>query len=88
MAALPAAGDGNAEAFRAVAQKGVDSDVKLELTAEQQPGGGEGGGGGGGEPQTTYKLTVTAGADQEEYEGLTVKKGRSYIVTKVNAPRS
>ena len=88
MAALPAAGDGNAEALRAVAQKGVDSDVKLELTAEQQPGGGEGGeggGGGGGEPQTTYKLTVTAGPEQEEYEGLTVKKGRSYIVTKVNS---
>jgi hypothetical protein len=87
MAALPAAGDGNAEALRAVAQKGVESDVKLELTAEQQAvsEGGEGGGGGGGDPQTTYKLTVTAGPDKEEYEGLTVKKGRSYIVTKVNS---
>ncbi len=88
MAALPAAGDGNAEAFRAVAQKGVDSDVKLELTAEQAPGaqGGEGEGGGGGESQaTTYRLKVTAGSDSEEFDGLTVKKGRSYIVTKVNA---
>jgi uncharacterized protein len=90
MAALPAAGDGNAEAFRAVAQKGVDSDVKLELTAEQAPGaqggeGGEGGGGGGESQQTTYRLKVTAGSESEEFDGLTVKKGRSYIVTKVNS---
>jgi hypothetical protein len=87
MAALPAAGDGNAEAFRAVALKGVDSDVKLELTAESPSGGGGGGGEGGGgeEAPTTYKLTVSAGTESEEYEGLSVKKGRSYIVTKVNA---
>jgi uncharacterized protein len=78
-AALPAAGDGNSEAFRAVAQKGVDTDVKLDLTAE-----GTGGGDGDDSP-ATYKLTVTAGTDTEEFEGLSAKKGRAYIVTKVNA---
>ena len=78
MAALPAAGDSSAEAFRAVALEGVDSDVKLELTAEPGAGDGE-------DAPATYKLTVSAGGDTEEYEGLSVKKGRTYIVTKVNA---
>jgi phage tail sheath protein FI len=79
MAALPAAGDSSAEAFRAVALKDVDSDVKLELTAEPAAEGG------GDDAPQTYKLTVSAGADSEEYDGLSVKKGRNYIVTKVNA---
>ena len=78
MAALPAAGDSSAEAFRAVALEGVDSDVKLELTAEA-------GGDGGDDAPQTYKLTVSAGGDTEEFDGLSVKKGRAYIVTKVNA---
>ena len=78
MAALPAAGDASAEAFRAVALEGVDADVKLELTAEPSTGDGD-------DAPQTYKLTVTAGGDTEEYDGLTVKKGRTYIVTKVNA---
>ena len=34
--------------------------------------------------QQTYKLVVTAGSDREEYEGLTLKKGRGNIATKVN----
>jgi phage tail sheath protein FI len=78
LAALPAAGDASVEAFRAVALDGVDSDVKLELTAEATEGGGD-------DNPPTYKLTVSAGADKEEYDGLSVKKGRAYIVTKVNA---
>jgi len=76
-AALPAAGDASVEAFRAIALKGVDSDVKLDLTQEA---GGE-----GDDAPATYKLTVTSGTDTEEFDGLSVKKGRAYIVTKVNA---
>jgi hypothetical protein len=77
MAALPAAGDASVETFRAVALDGIDGDVKLELTAEAPPEGDE--------ASTSYKLTITAGSESEEYDGLSVKKGRSYIVTKVNA---
>ena len=33
----------------------------------------------------TYKLVVTAGDQTEEHEGLTLKKGRANIATKVNA---
>ena len=78
MAALPAAGDSSAEAFRAVALEGVDADVKLEVTAEPSAGDGE-------DAPATYKITVSSGGDSEEYDGLSVKKGRNYIVTKVNA---
>src|SRR6516162_848281 len=41
MAALPAAGDAGSEAFRAVAAKDVDADVKLEITAEPTAGDGD-----------------------------------------------
>ena len=78
MAALPAAGDSSAEAFRAVALEGVDADVKLEVTADPSAGDGE-------DAPATYKITVSSGGDSEEYDGLSVKKGRNYIVTKVNA---
>ena len=33
----------------------------------------------------TYKLVVTAGSESEEYEGLTLKKGRNNVATKVDA---
>ena len=33
----------------------------------------------------SYKIVVTAGTEREEYDGLTLKKGRNYIATKVNA---
>jgi Bacteriophage tail sheath protein len=78
MAALPAAGDPSVEAFRAVALDGADGDIKLELTAEAPAEGGD-------DAPASYKLTVTAGSETEEFDGLSVKKGRSYIVTKVNA---
>ncbi|HEY4346863.1 MAG TPA: hypothetical protein VGM80_04680, partial [Gaiellaceae bacterium] len=83
MAPLPAAGDGNSEAFRAVALAAAEGDVRLELVAEA--GAAEGEGGGGADAPQTYKLVVTAGSASEEFDGLSVKKGRSYIVTKVNA---
>ena len=89
MAALPAAGDSSLEAFRAVALDGVEDDVTVELSTESSPGpSGEGDGDsekGGSDQPPTYRIVVTAGPQREEFDGLTLKKGRSYIVTKVNA---
>ena len=76
-AALPAAGDSAVEAFSAVALKGAPDGVKVEITEE--PSTGE------KDADKTYKVTVTAGSETEEYEGLTLKKGRTNIATKVNA---
>ena len=77
-AALPAASDKSIEAFHVEALKDVNGAVKVELSEE--PGAG---GEGGGDP--TYKLVVDAGTDgKEEYEGLTLKKGRQNLATKVN----
>ena len=77
-AALPAAADKSIEAFRAVALEGVDGAVEVELTEEPDAPART--------PTPTYKLVVDAGtAGKEEYEGLTLKKGRSNIATKVNA---
>jgi Bacteriophage tail sheath protein len=76
VAALPAAADKAVETFRAQALEGVDGGVKVEITEE--PAADEGGG--------TYKLIVDAGsAGHEEYEGLTLKKGRNNLATKVNS---
>jgi uncharacterized protein len=74
-AALPAATDSSVEAFRAQALPKVDGTVQVELTEEPKAGEGE----------QTYKLVVTSGSEREEYEGLTLKKGRSNLATKVNA---
>ena len=74
-AALPAAADKNVEAFRAQALAKVEGSVEVELTEEPKADGGD----------ATYKLVVTAGSESEEYEGLTLKKGRNNIATKVNA---
>jgi uncharacterized protein len=74
-AALPAAADASVEAFRAQALPKVDGTVSVELTEEPKAGEGD----------QTYKLVVTSGSDREEYEGLTLKKGRSNLATKVNA---
>jgi len=79
-AALPAAGDKSLEAFRAVARDGVEGDVTLDLIEEPAAEGKE-----GDEALPTYKLTVSSGAEREEYDGLSLKKGKNYIVTKVNA---
>lgn len=88
-AALPAAGNPSVDAWRAVALPGVDADVTVELSEEPPPappeGEGEGDGGGGKEPDPSWKMVVTAGGDREEHEGLTLKRGRSNLATKVNA---
>ena len=54
--------------------------VKVEITEEPDAGGDD------GAADPTYKLVVDAGtAGKEEYEGLTLKKGRQNLATKVNA---
>jgi hypothetical protein len=75
-AALPAATDTSVETYRALAQKGVDGSIAVEIE-EENPGGEK--------ADATYKVTVSSGSEREEYEGLTLKKGRNNIVTKVNA---
>jgi phage tail sheath protein FI len=75
-AALPAAADKTIEAFRAEALKDVNGGVKVELSEEPAADGGE----------ATYKLVVDAGTDgKEEYDGLTLRKGRQNLATKVNS---
>jgi phage tail sheath protein FI len=78
-AALPAAADKGVEAFQIVALEGVADTVKVEVSEEPSATTT----GDGGEDKT-YKVVVTAGSDREEFEGLTLKKGRTYLVTKVN----
>src|SRR3954467_5464576 len=76
VAALPAAADKAVESFRAQALEGVDGGAKAESSGEPSA---EADGG-------TYKLIVDAGSGgHEEYEGLTLKKGRNNLATKVNA---
>jgi phage tail sheath protein FI len=77
-AALPAATDKTIEAFRAQALPDIDGTVQIELTEEPKAGDAK-------DVDQTYRLVVTAGSEREEYDGLTLKKGRSNLATKVNA---
>jgi phage tail sheath protein FI len=81
-AALPAASDKAVEAFRATARDGVDGDVQVEVVADKLAKA-EGEDSADAEP--TYTLIVTSGGQREEHDGLTLKKGRTNIATKVNA---
>src|SRR6188768_1096538 len=54
-----------------------NGDVKVELTEEPSAGDKDG--------DKSYKLVVSSGSEKEEHEGLTLKKGRTNIATKVNA---
>jgi uncharacterized protein len=75
VAALTSAADKGVETFRAQALNGIDG-VKVEVSEEPPADGGD----------STYKLVVDAGsAGHEEFEGLTLKKGRNNLATKVNA---
>src|SRR5437588_5634207 len=80
-AALPSTTDDSVETFRATAKKGIEAPVSLELTEESAGDGGAK----GDATEPTYKLVVTAGPEHEEYDGLTLKKGKNYVATKVNA---
>jgi phage tail sheath protein FI len=73
-AALPAAADASIETYGAVALG--DGEVEVEIAEE--PAAGEG-------ADKTYTVRVTSGADKEEFTGLTTKKGRNNLATKVNA---
>jgi phage tail sheath protein FI len=75
-AALPAAADAAVEAFSIAALEAGRDDVSVEVTEE--PAAGEG-------ADKTYSVKVTAGSDTEEFTGLTLKRGRTNLATKVNA---
>jgi Bacteriophage tail sheath protein len=75
-AALPAAADGGVETFAAVALASGRDDISVEVVEE--PAAGEG-------ADQTYTVRVSAGADKEEFTGLSLKKGRNNLATKVNA---
>jgi len=77
-AVLPSATDKDVEALRVVALDGVTQPVKVEIS-EEPPGEGKDG------SDPTYKLVVTAGTDSEEFPGVSMKKGRTFVATKVNA---
>ena len=74
-AALPAATDRGIEALRAIAHDGAANPVEVEIAEEETPPEGD----------PTYKIVVTSGPEREEYPGVTLKRGRSHIATKVNA---
>jgi uncharacterized protein len=75
-AALPAASDAAVETYSAVALDAGKDDVSVEITEE--PSAGEG-------ADQTYTVKVSAGSEKEEFTGLSLKKGRNNLATKVNA---
>src|SRR3712207_2447369 len=78
-AALPAAADNSVEAYRMLALPEVSEQVKVDV--EEEAGAAP-----DAKPEDrSYKVTVTAGSEKEEYEGLTLKKGRSNLATKINS---
>jgi phage tail sheath protein FI len=77
-AALPASTDNEVEALRAIALEGAGDIVKVEVTEEPAQEGKEPG-------DVSYNVIVTSGTDREEYPGVTLKKGRTNIATKINA---
>jgi uncharacterized protein len=76
-AALPSATDKEIEALRVQALDGVTETVKVEITEEPPAEGKD-----ASEP--TYKFVVTAGTESEEFPGVSMKKGRTFVATKVN----
>ncbi|HUA07339.1 MAG TPA: phage tail sheath subtilisin-like domain-containing protein [Solirubrobacteraceae bacterium] len=74
-AALPAATDRSVEALRAVALDGAGDPINVEISEEETPPEGD----------PTYKVVITAGPEREEYGSVSLRKGRTYIATKVNA---
>ncbi|HEY3766722.1 MAG TPA: phage tail sheath subtilisin-like domain-containing protein [Gaiellales bacterium] len=79
-AALPAA-TGDGELYRATAREGVTDQVTIAITPEPLAGDGEE----GKADQATYRVVISAGPQHEEFDGLSLKKGRSNVATKVNA---
>jgi uncharacterized protein len=79
VAALPAATDTSVEALRAIALGSAPGPVEVEIVQEEQPPGGD------APAEPTYNVIVTSGTEREEFPGVSLKKGRTYIATKVNA---
>jgi phage tail sheath protein FI len=77
-AALPAATDKDVEAYRVVALEGVSEPIKVEV--QEEPSTAE-----GASEDKTFTLIVTAGAAEERFEGLSQKKGRQNIATRVSS---
>src|SRR5689334_12971061 len=75
-AALPAAADAAVETYSAVALEAGKDDVSVEIVEEPSAGDGA---------DQTYTVKVAAGTDSEEFTGLSLKKGRNNLATKVNA---
>ncbi len=69
------------ELLRATAREGVTDQVSIEITPEAPAADAEE----GKAEQATYRVVVTAGPQREEFDGLSLKKGRNHVVTKVNA---
>ncbi len=75
-AALPAATDASVETYSAVALNAGSDDVTVEISEEPSAGDGA---------DKTYTVKVSGGGGNEEFTGLTTKKGRTNLATKVNA---
>src|SRR3954447_7351007 len=76
-AALPAATDASVETYSAVALNAGSDDVTVEISEEPSAGDGA-------EKTYTVKVSGNGGAN-EEFTGLSTKKGRTNLATKVNA---
>ncbi len=86
-AALPAAADGGVETLRILSLPDVEGQMTVEVTENPViKTDGDGGEKPAGEREPTYKITISApGGASEDFDGLTLKKGRNNIATKINA---
>lgn len=77
-ATLPAATSRDVEALRLLAIGDGSEPIKVEVSEEPASEGKD-------PNDPTYKIVITSGTDTEEYTGVSMKKGRSFVATKVNA---
>jgi Bacteriophage tail sheath protein len=77
-AGLPAATDKDVEALRVLALGDGKEPVKVDITEEPPQEGKDA-------SDQTYKVVVSSGAESEEYDGLSMKKGRNFVATKINS---
>jgi hypothetical protein len=77
-ASLLSATDKELEALRVLAIGAGNDPVKLEITEEPPQEGKD-------SSDQTYKVVVSSGAESEEYDGLSMKKGRNFVATKINS---
>ncbi len=94
--ALPAATNADVEAFRAIAREGVNGEVTVEIVEDRPatkagasadtPGKDDAPPAGDTPPsaEPVYRLIVTAGDQREEFDGLSLAKGRHNLATMVN----